>query len=183
VFQTNPYYVQAKTSQKASLVGIVNGLADPKEALLAALLPVLMGTPVLRTLSHLQRTLDPLDIEGFTTLWETAQRPPLGPEPDIAEYSTFLDAYLSAPAPPVNPANLRFYALAFLLSTTFKDCSVMVRVPDGTATVIDLDPKRLHHMQRWQELDSQIVSAYSTLPERERKVCIDAWREHDRVNL
>ncbi|KAJ7461579.1 hypothetical protein FB451DRAFT_1404809 [Mycena latifolia] len=95
--------------EKFSIVGITNDLADPKEALLATLLLVLMDTPVLNTLAYRQRTLDPLDIEGLAALLAGGGSPPADP--------------------------VRFHSISYLLSATSKDCSVILRVPDGTATV------------------------------------------------
>ncbi|KAJ6531190.1 inositol-pentakisphosphate 2-kinase [Mycena capillaripes] len=157
-------------ADQLSIVGLVNDIADPQEALASALLPVLMNTPVLRTLSRLQRTLDALDIEGLATLSDLAA---VGADPTIAEWAEFVSAYLSAPSPPpADAAHLRYHVLAYLLSATFKDCSVIVRVPDGTATVIDLDPKSVDRLRKWERMDKEIVSAYAALPDR--KVCVDA---------
>ncbi|KAJ6490689.1 inositol-pentakisphosphate 2-kinase [Mycena vitilis] len=157
-------------TDQLSIVGLVNDIADPKEALTSALLPVLMNTPVLRTLSRLQRTLDPLDIEGLAHLCSTSL---VGADPTIAEWTSFVSAYLAAPdpPPPADAAHLRYHVLAHLLSATFKDCSVIVRVPDGTATVIDLDPKSVDRLRKWERMDKEIVSAYAALPDR--KVCVD----------
>lgn len=125
---------------------------------------------MLRTLARLQRTLDALDIEGLATFWDDA---PVGTDPTLAEWSDFISVYLASPAPPpAASAHLRHHALAYLLSATFKDCSVIVRVPDGTATVIDLDPKSIDRLRKWGRLDSEIVSAYAAVPDR--KVCRDA---------
>jgi len=142
-----------------------------KEALTTALLPVLMNTPILRILSRLQRTLDALDIEGLAALSDLAS---VGADPTIAEWAEFVSAYLAAPAPPppAETAHLRYHVLAYLLSATFKDCSVILRVPDGTATVIDLDPKSVDRLCNWERMDKEIVAAYAAVPDR--KVCLDA---------
>ncbi|KAJ7264995.1 inositol-pentakisphosphate 2-kinase [Mycena haematopus] len=155
----------------SSTVGLVNDIADPKEASISALLPVLVNTPVLRTLAHLQRTLDALDIEGLAALWDLAT---IGPEPTISEWAEFVSAYLAAPfsPPPADAAHLRYHILAYLLSATFKDCSLIVRVPDGTATLIDLDPKSIDRLRKWERMDKEIVAAYSAVPNR--KVCLDS---------
>lgn len=198
---------------------------DAREIFADAILPLLIDTPVLKTLSKLQRSLDVLDIEGLSRLWQYTEMmapayrtqfaqffampedddegplmpgsfpsppasphparsgsmpssfqpsptgpptSPLGvgsqyleaPEPTIEDWSSFLDTYLSpfiqfdhnAPV----PEDLRFYLLAYLLSATFKDCSIIVRmdlidpevvrdtsreVDPTRVTVIDLDPK------------------------------------------
>lgn len=77
--------------------------------------------------------------------------------------------------------NLRYYLLAYLLSATFKDCSVIVKLdflrPGDNSehevypvTVIDLDPKSLGRLRQWEELDREIVSSYTV---SDRKVCAD----------
>ncbi|KAJ7137800.1 inositol-pentakisphosphate 2-kinase-domain-containing protein [Mycena epipterygia] len=149
-------------AEKSSIAGLVDDLADPKEALISAVLPVLINTPVLHTLSRLQRTLDALDIEGLAALWERA---PVGRDPRVTEWNEFVSTYLAAPAPPppADAAHLRYHVLAYLLSAAFKDCSVIVRVPDGTATVIDLDPKSVDRLHNWERLDKEIVTAYATV--------------------
>ena len=175
---------------------------------MSALLPLLMETPILRILSKLQRTLDVLDIEGLSNLWCRVEGP--GPlfessqtefggdsssialaEPTISEWTEFLDQYLSpVELDHINPRkeNLRYYLLAFLLSATFKDCSMMVRLnllgascpfPEGggpkQVTVIDLDPKSMDRLKKWEKLDREIVAA--SLSVDNRKTCIDSWKE------
>jgi inositol-pentakisphosphate 2-kinase len=81
--------------------------------------------------------------------------------------------------------DLRYYLLAYLLSATFKDCSIIVKLDflkPGTQSayrvhpvaVIDLDPKSLDRLQRWEQLDREIVFNYTPV---ERKICIDGWAE------
>ncbi|KAJ7172035.1 inositol-pentakisphosphate 2-kinase [Mycena filopes] len=166
-------FVEGKNTTPAeqqSIVGLVNDIADPKEAVITALLPVLLNTPVLPTISRLQRTLDALDIEGLSPLCDLG---PIGAQPTIAEWTHFIDAYLAAPTlpPPADAAHLRYHVLAYLLSATFKDCSILVRVPAGTATVIDLDPKGVDRLRKWEQLDKEIVAHYATIPDP--KVCLD----------
>jgi inositol-pentakisphosphate 2-kinase len=206
---------------------------DLRTTFTSAILPLLTDTPVLHILSKLQRTLDVLDIEGLSTLWHRTEissplyrttfasspTPPLSPptspigvsspylsspEPSIADWTAFLDAYLS-PHSELNhsepdPANLRYYLLAYLLSATFKDCSIILRLDPlvpragdtgsgdaGTdkndtaapmrrnrVTVIDLDPKTMTRLQKWEKLDRQIVEAYSGSGAGPRG-CVDAW--------
>ncbi|RDB21529.1 Inositol-pentakisphosphate 2-kinase [Hypsizygus marmoreus] len=201
---------------------------DLREEFASALGPLLVGTPVLDTLSKLQRTLDVLDIEGLSRLWRLAEisaplyrttfasffeqeslitgfspppSSPIGvsslfltsPEPTISDWSEFLDMYLSPTSADhnhVNPSieNLRYYLLAYLLSATFKDCSIIVRldplrstnsptasmVKAERVTVIDLDPKSMARLRKWEKLDQEIVRAYASV--EERKVCVDARR-------
>ncbi|KAI4524645.1 hypothetical protein K525DRAFT_193558 [Schizophyllum commune Loenen D] len=235
---------------------------DAREAFADAILPLLTETPVLKTLSKLQRSLDVLDIEGLSKLWQYTEmmapayrtqfaqffalpedeedysismpgswphpepstplspltplspgmctpsmpsdfrrRPtdpptsPLGvssqylqePEPTIDDWSSFLDTYLSPfiqidHAAPV-PEDLRFYLLAYLLSATFKDCSIIVRmdllggekqpgpVDPSRVTVIDLDPKSMKRLRKWEKLDQEIVEAYANV--KDFRTCVD----------
>lgn len=155
------------------------------------MLPLLVNTPVLRVLNRLQRTLDVLDIEGLEQLWYRAYQdsPALGAgaeEPTLDEWSWIIDAYLSNKVldhdhPRVE--DLRHYMLAYLLSATFKDCSIIVRmeliIPNGKCvqidpsqvSVIDLDPKTMSRLKEWKKLDEEIVSAYTG-----EKLCIDDWK-------
>ncbi|KDQ14541.1 hypothetical protein BOTBODRAFT_109962 [Botryobasidium botryosum FD-172 SS1] len=97
-----------------------------------------------------------------------------------------------------HPAEIRYYTLAYLLSGTFKDCSVILRFPqtneddkgdpkedggdggdDGpgepTITAIDLDPKNIARLPKWAELDAQIVRAFAERADlREVARCVDA---------
>lgn len=112
------------------------------------------------------------------------------PEPSISDWVEFLDTFQSAEMMEMDHTrprieNLRYYLLAYLLSATFKDCSIIVRLelmrPGNNSkpgvypvAVIDLDPKSLDRLQRWEELDREIVSKYTPI---ERKVCVDGWTE------
>ena len=163
---------------------------------------LLTETPVLRTLSRLERNLDVLDIEGISKLWALSLEkssedtvvqdgvdsiPEIGanfPEPSIDEWKHFVDQYLSThkhldhSSPKLT--NLRYYIFAYLLSATFKDCSIMLRTDQrhelgrkGAVTVIDLDPKSMRRLSKWEKLDRDIVRAYTGF---ERKKCVDGWK-------
>ena len=176
------------------------GLATIYDLLAKTLVRPLIETPVLRLLSNLQRNLDMLDIEGLSKLWrltESSNRetflpqlpdsssstPPLGesspfvnsPEPTLSDWINFLDTYLSTTKPELDhsnplPENLRYYLLAYLLSATFKDCAIIVRLDFLRATqemspssvvVIDLDPKRMNKLKGWEILDMKIANTYA----------------------
>ncbi|THV07793.1 hypothetical protein K435DRAFT_741128 [Dendrothele bispora CBS 962.96] len=145
--------------------------------------------------------------------------PPIGTnceEPTLGEWGSFIDRYLRELGLPEGsgegPARLerrkvaelpeidtkeemRYYLLAYLLSATFKDCSIIVRIPllgsldggsdqrvgedlevDPTITMIDLDPKSMKRLRKWELLDREIANIYGMLGEKERKVCVDDWR-------
>ncbi|KAF9268954.1 hypothetical protein L218DRAFT_954378 [Marasmius fiardii PR-910] len=134
-------------------------------------------------------------------------------EPTIDEWTKFIDSYLSqlqkleppkedgrvypflpAPTPPkleektssYTESEIRSYLLAYLLSATFKDCSVIIRIPllrlphvalvdPRNVTIIDLDPKSMTRLRRWEVLDESIVKAYGKVKEGGRKVCDDGF--------
>lgn len=158
---------------------------------MTSLLPLLLDAPLLRILSHLQRTLDPLDIEGLSTLWklahlQTADDPPLGfafPEPSIDDWQAFLRSYLddefqrSLSTEDLDATKLPYYCLAYLLSASFKDCSLILRLGRGdgqpdTITAIDLGPKSVTRLAKWAKLDSEIVSAFMDFSDD--RVCVDS---------
>ncbi len=78
-------------------------------------------------------------------------------EPSLEEWETIINQYLD----PVFQAkldhkkphieNLRYYALAHLLSASFKDCSILIRFPSAgkppVVSVIDLDVKSIERTQ------------------------------------
>ena len=136
-----------------------------------ALLPLLTGTPVLRIIAQLQRTLDPLDIEGLQSLHSmspTSETPieELYPDPSLDDWERFVGRYKAqCPITDVDPELLQHHAMAYLLSATFKDCSIMLHlgrgseVPDSI-TVIDLDPKSMKRLKTWAELDRNIAMSF-----------------------
>ncbi|GJE89480.1 inositol-pentakisphosphate 2-kinase [Phanerochaete sordida] len=161
-----------------------------RDAFVARVLPLLRETSVLRLLANLQRTLDPLDIEGLALLWSRAyasQEPgialqtqspddgapdasPLGAglsDPTIDDWKEFLDVYFAKNAQMdhdhPDAADLKYYCVAYLLSATFKDCSLILRIPEdgaGSITLIDLDVKPISRLAKWQQLDKEIVEGY-----------------------
>lgn len=177
------------TSQEGILDAILPAFID-------AVLPVLLDTPVLGTLAKLQRTLDPLDIEGLSKLWKTDPNPQTpssaavgvgSREVKLAEWETFLEEYLRETQRSkedlekewTNPphARLRYYLLAYLMSATFKDCSVILRFPPETKptiTAIDLDPKSVDRLAKWAKMDNEIVGSYIDSGDRAKPACVDA---------
>jgi len=131
--------------------------------------PILMEHPVLAKLSELQRSLDPLDIEGLSTLvtgkpaGEYPNEPlPIvdssevreGADPSFDEWRRFLDTHfhLKFSENPSHPrgynalahgiSEKRYQLLSYLLCATFKDCSVIIRGHEGdvkSATVSIID--------------------------------------------
>lgn len=93
-------------------------------------------------------------------------------EPSLEEWETFIKDYLD-PAFQANldhrnpnPENLRYYALAYLLSASFKDCSILLRFLGDPETppaisVIDLDVKSIERLKKWRGLDHEIAISFA----------------------
>ena len=94
--------------------------------------------------------------------------PSLCPEPTTDELKAFIDKYLADPQAGASDSGwtLRERFIAFALSATFKDCSILIRLSlscssDGTwrvsgnpiVKVIDLDIKALSKLRKWYDLD------------------------------
>ncbi|GAA5829919.1 hypothetical protein JCM5353_006113 [Sporobolomyces roseus] len=140
------------------------------------LVPALESSPLLSTLSHLQSSLGSLDIEGLTSLISSqsvidfhspsGDLTPLGPQPSIEEWRSFLTSFQSS-----SPLDLRQSILSFLLSATFKDCSIIVRFAQDRETkeietkvkAIDLDPKPIKKLGSWLKLDQEIVKSWKRM--------------------
>lgn len=145
--------------------------SDILPSFINAVLPMILGSSLFSTLAHLQRTLDSLDIEGLSQLWSRFHPDlPLGegePEPTIVEWEGFVQAYLSG-----GKETVRYMILAYLLSATFKDCSVILRPnctewAENSLTVIDLDPKRISRLPEWEKLDGEIVKNFAKLADEQ----------------
>ncbi|KAG9128524.1 Inositol-pentakisphosphate 2-kinase [Ceratobasidium sp. 392] len=168
-----------------------------KNAFVSAIAPMLHESPLLGTLSTLMRSLDALDIEGVEKLWKEAKHfpmaalaPPIAEdqdEPSLADWEKFVHEYLvhgpfvgsgeRHDAEHPKEENLTYWLLSYLMSATFKDCSIMLRFPPGPIggsffnperdvskpllTAIDLDPKSMKRLQKWAELDREIVKEYA----------------------
>lgn len=152
------------------------------EEFVRVLLPLLVKDPLLRILSRLQRTLDPLDIEGLLSLHRINQECLIKdsfPDPSIEEWEHFVGSYLDPTfqasldhQKPI-PENLRYYTMAYLLSATFKDCSIILRLDDEATfdniSVIDVGQKSMRRLNDWAELDQKITKAFVD----DGRICID----------
>ncbi|TKY88597.1 hypothetical protein EX895_002586 [Sporisorium graminicola] len=134
---------------------------------------------VLSRLSHLQSTLDPLDVEGLAHLWlSRTQSHILGqadPHLDLpsaltaclpaAQLSTVLAAFLSVSSTRADVA-LEDAVQAFLVSATFKDCSLLLRFRrgeagvEGNTKIVDLDSKPFGKLGSMQNTDNEVCAAF-----------------------
>ncbi|KAG1852840.1 inositol-pentakisphosphate 2-kinase [Suillus subalutaceus] len=161
-----------------------------RESFTSALAQALLDSPVLPLLSTLQRTLDILDVEGLSKLYTQTSSGSscdglgsLVPDPYMEEWEDFVEVYQSdhhswdhtVPS----PGHIRYYLMAYLLSATFKDCSIIIR-PKSTqigsfdTTIIDMDIKSMDRLGKWERLDRKIVEHYKSSGSQRR--CIDSQR-------
>lgn len=156
--------------------------ANLQDSFASALAQALVNSPVLPLLSTLQQTLDILDVEGLSKLY--AQTSPglpsesLGssiPNPSMEEWEDFVKVYQSDyhswdHASP-SPEHLRHYLMAYLLSATFKDCSIIIRprqqgLVDSARsfdiTIIDMDVKSMDRLGKWEKLDRILVEYFKS---------------------
>ncbi|KAL5511328.1 hypothetical protein ACEPAH_4544 [Sanghuangporus vaninii] len=193
IFARGELVVPQESSEKLRkfISGPSNGIEvdELMEGFVNTLLPLLTRTPVLQRIAHLQRSLDALDIEGLQSLhsiYAQAHFPDspgtiafledLFPDPSLDDWDHFVSAYKSQQLiANFDPEHLRHHAMAYLLSATFKDCSIMLHlgrnpgVPDSI-TVIDLDPKSMKRLRKWAELDHDIAVSFV---DNGSRVCYD----------
>ncbi|PCH37728.1 hypothetical protein WOLCODRAFT_160999 [Wolfiporia cocos MD-104 SS10] len=178
--------VASDTSHNAS------SLDEIRNRFIDTLIPIVLHSPVLSLLSRLQRTLDPLDVEGLAGLWSRAHSE-LTPEPSLGQglaepseqlWAHFVDEYNTRLAslekeydePRPQAHELEYYCMAYMLSATFKDCSIIINLAGKDAKsvkVIDLDVKSISRLEKWDKLDREIVSKYAMLDTP--KTCVDRW--------
>lgn len=165
-----------------------------KSKFISALLPLFLHNSLLHRISALQRSLDPLDCEGFAKLVEsqsvsssdgTNDALPIADliRPTMDDWATFVDIFMSQEHQKYSsfsPSNLRYHTLAYLLSASFKDCSFIIPVrpqTDDTVTggikVIDLDIKDVDRIPGWLKLDEKVVKEYAKIDTRMRKTCTE----------
>ncbi|CCO27575.1 hypothetical protein BN14_01558 [Rhizoctonia solani AG-1 IB] len=124
-------------------------------------------------------------------------------EPSLDDWEDFVAEYLSHgpymssepyPTDPPREEDLRYWLTSYLMGATFKDCSVMLRFPPGKVspdwtfdnphrdvslplmTAIDLDPKSMRRLQKWLDMDQEIVRNYADAVDEGRAsgLCVDA---------
>ncbi|KAH9998177.1 inositol-pentakisphosphate 2-kinase [Russula compacta] len=165
-------------------------LTSIKLNLFSTLLPQVLRSPVLNHISALQHSLDPLDCEGLARLVEASPSADLT-QPTIEDWVSFIDTFLSSEHQKYSdfsPSNLRYHMLAYMLSATFKDCSLIiplhpsyqVDIENGGIKVIDLDIKGVDRIHKWLELDDKIVKEYAKLERRMRKTCVEECSKYFR---
>ncbi|KAI6045591.1 inositol-pentakisphosphate 2-kinase [Pisolithus marmoratus] len=152
---------------------------DFKETLTKTVIRLLLDTGVLDIISNLQRTLDELDIEGLSKLYSMTVSDnaksglaSIATDPTPDDWRDFIACYQTSyckwnHANP-DPKNIRHYLISYLLSASFKDCSIILRFSQSdqslpaahSVSIIDLDLKPTNKLGEWEELDRRIVEGY-----------------------
>lgn len=163
---------------------VTNGF---KETVTETLTALLLDTEVLGIISSLQRTLDELDIEGLAKLYSMTASDnaksglaSVVADPTPEDWRDFVACYQSSyrtwdHANP-DPKHIQYYLMSYLLSATFKDCSIILRtgqcdqsLPSArSVSIIDLDLKPMNKLGGWEELDRMIVERYKTAGHQKR---------------
>jgi inositol-pentakisphosphate 2-kinase len=143
-------------------------------------------SPVLSRLKHLQASLDPLDV-GLSACFERSTHVSLydwphgrkglealdsvglGETPTNEEWKFFVKLYLSDPDQLIQQtSDLRMWIIAFLLSATFKDCSIFFTMhspsaPRATLKIVDVDSKPAERLGKFARKDQEIVDWFQAL--------------------
>ncbi|KAL9538619.1 hypothetical protein MBANPS3_010795 [Mucor bainieri] len=152
------------------------GIASQQSLLIEILQAILIQDPILLILKTLQADLDSLDVENILPLYEQQQN---NIKVDIDTFAEVVDNYKKRLLYPDTPVTDTQRVLEYVLSMTFKDCSIMINVAPATATrasksksitlnngpmlqydvkVIDTDLKKIDKIPYWHELDQSIVN-------------------------
>lgn len=176
-------FLGAQTDEGALLAA----LAEHLVAELAKPAPSTDGTStssVLSRLAHLQSSLDPLDVEGLAHLWlQRTQSHVLGDSSNAADLPpalasllpssqlhSVLEPFLAASKSNAAELKLQDSVQAFLVSASFKDCSLLIRfsrsnkdegdVVKGETKLVDLDRKPFAKLSSMQKTDSEVCAAF-----------------------
>ncbi|KAK4511543.1 uncharacterized protein ATC70_012758 [Mucor velutinosus] len=150
------------------------GIASQQALLLEILKAIVIQDPILPLLKTLQADLDSLDVENILPLYQQQQD---NIEADIDTFAEVVENYKKRILHPDTPTTDIQRVLEYVLSMTFKDCSIMINVIPATAVsrhksitldnglmfhydvkVIDTDLKKLDKIPYWYELDQNIVN-------------------------
>lgn len=69
----------------------------------------------------------------------------------------------------LDPSKLEYFLHAFLLSATFKDCSIIIRPSTGKIMIIDTEPKQIKRIEKWRKQNQDMVNGY----EEDGSKCVD----------
>ncbi|KAF8136530.1 inositol-pentakisphosphate 2-kinase [Boletus edulis] len=170
-------WVQSNGSLNNMRVFVSGKMIRPSEH--SRLLYFRFFTPCWETISGLQRSLDALDIEGIG-FSAVKGNPTLGELQDFV--ASYHSGYCALDHSKLSPEHIDTYLVAYLLSATFKDCSVIFRirrsdtsgnpsVDPHAVSIIDLDLKGVDRFEQWADLDRRIVEYYRDIVQR--KHCVE----------
>ncbi|GAA5900671.1 inositol-pentakisphosphate 2-kinase [Sporobolomyces salmoneus] len=180
IFHSGTRATPGDLSPLAASFEAASSLSSLREHILSLLVPALLSSPLLANLCQLQSSLDSLDVDGLASRISTelnidlsdpsVDLSPLGPQPTVEEWQSFLSTFRQTPT---SQLDLRQLVLSYLLSATFKDCSIIVRPStssnlgqeEATLKAIDLDPKPIKKLAKWYELDRAIVENWKKMLE------------------
>ncbi|KAJ2493797.1 hypothetical protein IWW37_000183 [Coemansia sp. RSA 2050] len=148
------------------------------EALRDCIADIILKEPLFSRLKRCQRALDSLDIEGVLPLYRRAMESGslANAQPSINDWLSAVTDFLRRTESDNSPATDKQAILEFLISTTLKDVSVLITLPewpihkttlDGMSTepqyaiaVIDSDPKKLAKIPEYFSKDEKIVKHF-----------------------
>lgn len=196
--------------------GFLGDMNDTELSLPDLLVDFLVKNQLLKRLAYLQRSLDPLDIEGLNKrikeekgidLLHTSDEElvsKLGGEITLKEYQDFVNTYLEHKSSiNLEKAPLRELIIAYLLSASFKDCSMIITInqrpstttfedggaeqvkefekkpkKDISAFLVDVDVKSITRLRRYARLDRDLVDSFGRFS-KEGRGELEICREGD----
>ncbi|KAI5475026.1 inositol-pentakisphosphate 2-kinase [Pseudohyphozyma bogoriensis] len=152
-------------------------LTTPLDLLKLTLTSILLSSALIPTLKSLQSSLSRLDIEGVAShILASTSSPTLSSaftstkeletNPTTQEWIDWLPKLSTLATVPASPRDV---AMEYLLSATFKDCSIFItleKTADGVlikTKAIDLDPKPLSRIPKYWAQDQEIVETFRGL--------------------
>ena len=162
-----------------TLSGAHGSAAEYLEQCLSDAITTREAQDLLASLVEAQAKLDPLGIEGLADAWhtlfgtrlDTAWDSPLSTaestvlrHPSIAEYVELVHSLDRLPQQVDGPNDLRTLFLAYTLSATLKDVSIMLGCAHGKwcLSLVDLDPKHTRNLAKAVRQDIAIVELFDS---------------------
>ncbi|KAJ2792704.1 hypothetical protein GGI18_000170 [Coemansia linderi] len=148
------------------------------EALRDCVADIILKEPLFSRLKRCQQALDSLDIEGVLPLYRRAMESGslANAQPSINDWLSAVSDFLRRSGNADSPATDKQAILEFLISTTLKDVSVLITLPEWpihktapggmssepqyAVAVIDSDPKQLAKIPDYFSKDEKIVKHF-----------------------
>lgn len=175
--------------------GSLGDIIDTEQSLPGLLADFITTSPLVKRLKELQRVLDPVDIEEINELTKAQKGidllhtnneeilEKLGGEVSLQEYSEFVSKFLAGNGSMLmnEEISLRTLVIAYLLSASFKDCSMMITIKQQQdeqseddsskkkhaektieAFLVDVDVKSITRLARYAKLDRDLVLSFQS---------------------